>query len=86
MSPPVAIADLTNGHDLPVQPPSTKEAAAPSKFPTPLVYSGSLDQYEHFDVTAVIGREYPTIQLSEIVKDDAKLRDLAITGMSLFIT
>jgi hypothetical protein len=48
---------------------------------TPLKYSGTLDQYQHFDVTAVIGREFPTAQLSEILKDDAKVRDLAITGM-----
>ena len=44
----------------------------------PLKYSGTLDQYEAFDVTAVIGREFPKIQLSEILKDDAKVRDLAI--------
>lgn len=49
-------------------------------FPTPLKYSGSLDNYEHFDVTAVIGREFPKLQLSEVVNDDTKIRDLAITG------
>jgi hypothetical protein len=48
---------------------------------TPLIYSGTLDQYQSFDVTAVIGREFPTAQISEILKDDAKVRDLAITGM-----
>jgi hypothetical protein len=48
---------------------------------TPLKYSGTLDQYQSFDVTAVIGREFPTAQLSGILKDDAKVRDLAITGM-----
>jgi hypothetical protein len=48
----------------------------------PLKYSGTLDQYQSFDVTAVIGREFPTAQLSEIIKDDAKVRDLAITGMN----
>lgn len=46
----------------------------------PLKYSGSLDQYEHQDLTAAIGREYPHAQLSELLADDAKLRDLAITG------
>jgi hypothetical protein len=50
---------------------------------TPLKYSGTLDQYQSFDVTAVIGREFPTAQLSEILKDDAKVRDLAITGMQI---
>ncbi|KAH8807968.1 alpha-ketoglutarate-dependent sulfonate dioxygenase [Xylogone sp. PMI_703] len=44
----------------------------------PLKYSGTLDQYESFDVTNVIGREYPKLQLSEILNDDAKIRDLAI--------
>ena len=47
---------------------------------TPLKNSGMLDQYESFDVTAVIGREFPKAQLSEILTDDAKIRDLAITG------
>lgn len=48
----------------------------------PLKYSGTLDQYESFDVTAVIGREFSKVQLTEILKDDAKIRDLAITSMS----
>ncbi|KAK7419311.1 hypothetical protein QQX98_003463 [Neonectria punicea] len=38
----------------------------------------SLDSQEQFDVTAVIGREFPELQLSEILKDDTKLRDLAV--------
>ena len=46
----------------------------------PLKYSGSLDTYDSFDVTSVIGREFPSLQLSTIVDDDAKIRDLAITG------
>ena len=57
---------------------STKTTTSP--FPTPLKYSGSLDVHEHFDVTAVIGREFPKVQLSEILEDDTKIRDLAITG------
>lgn len=44
----------------------------------PLASSGSLDQYESFDVTNIIGREFPTLQLSQIVQDDRKVRDLAI--------
>ncbi|EXJ77834.1 hypothetical protein A1O3_08993 [Capronia epimyces CBS 606.96] len=46
---------------------------------TPLKYSGTLDQYKSFDVTAVIGREFPELQLSSILNDNAKVRDLAIT-------
>lgn len=49
-----------------------------SAFPQPLTYSGSLDAYESHDVTNVIGREFPKLQLSEILSDDAQVRDLAI--------
>ena len=52
-----------------------------ASYPTPLQYSGTLDHYDSFDVTSVIGREFPNLQLSEILKDDAKIRDLAILGM-----
>jgi hypothetical protein len=45
----------------------------------PLKYSGALDGYKSFDVTNVIGREYPEANLLEILKDDEKIRDLAIT-------
>lgn len=46
----------------------------------PLVYSGSLDEYKSYDVTPVIGREYPEARLVDILKDDAKIKDLAIQG------
>lgn len=46
----------------------------------PLKYSGSLDEYKSFDVTPVIGREFSEVQLTDILNDDQKLRDLAITG------
>jgi hypothetical protein len=45
----------------------------------PLKYSGALDEYKSFDVTNVIGREYPDASLLDILKDDKKIRDLAIT-------
>jgi hypothetical protein len=45
----------------------------------PLKYSGALDGYKSFDVTNVIGREYPEANLLDILKDDEKIRDLAIT-------
>ncbi|CAI7608284.1 unnamed protein product [Penicillium pancosmium] len=45
----------------------------------PLKYSGSLDAYESADVTTAIGREYPSVQLSSILHDERKIRDLAIT-------
>jgi hypothetical protein len=49
-----------------------------ASYPTPLTYSGTLDSYQSFDVTSVIGREFPNLQLTEILNDDAKIRDLAI--------
>lgn len=52
-----------------------------ASFPTPLQYSGSLDDYESFDVTSVIGREFPKLQITEILNQDAKIRDLAILGV-----
>jgi len=51
-----------------------------ASFPVPLQYSGALDKYESFDLTSVIGREFPKVQLTEILEDDAKIRDLAILG------
>ena len=49
----------------------------------PLQLSGALDQYEHFDVTPVIGREYPKANLVEWLNApnaDELIRDLAITS------
>ncbi|KAL4889706.1 hypothetical protein BDV59DRAFT_210132 [Aspergillus ambiguus] len=45
----------------------------------PLKYSGSLDEYKSFDVTPVIGREFTDLQLTDILNDDRKIQDLAIT-------
>jgi hypothetical protein len=58
------------------------KAASSSRLDGPLKYTGSLDQYKSLEITPVIGREYPTLQLSEILTDDAKIRDLAILGKS----
>ena len=49
----------------------------------PLKLKGVLDQYEHFDVTPTIGREYPSLNLKEVLEapnSDEILRDLAIIG------
>ncbi len=81
MAPPSADIDTDTSHELPSRQDSGNVEIPTRKFPTPLKYSGSLDNYEYFDVTSVIGREYPKVQLSEILKDDAKIRDLAITGL-----
>jgi hypothetical protein len=89
MAPPAADIDTSPITATDHQAPSPKLAAAgisPNKTEaTPLIkplnYGGSLDEYPSFDVTSVIGREFPTASILEILKDDAKIRDLAITGM-----
>ena len=48
-----------------------------------LKLAGALDSYEYFDVTPVIGREYPKANLVEFLdasNSDELLRDLAITS------
>lgn len=47
----------------------------------PLKHSGSLDESRSFEVTPVIGTEFPELQLTDILDDNNKIRDLAITGM-----
>lgn len=64
----------------------SSEAAAPVKsgmIKEPLKVSGALPT-DFFNVTSIIGREYPTIQLSDLMNSprrDEYIRDLAITGM-----
>ncbi|KAI0854315.1 taurine catabolism dioxygenase [Daldinia vernicosa] len=83
MAPPAADVDVQS--DVPVQQATKKsvgsvpvKTSTSSRLDGPLKYSGSLDSYEQFDVTKVIGREFSNLQLSEILHDDTKIRDLAI--------
>ncbi|KAL7629487.1 hypothetical protein AAE478_001007 [Parahypoxylon ruwenzoriense] len=83
MAPPVADIDVES--NVPVQQIKKSvggtvpvKSSTSSRLDGPLKYSGTLDSYEQFDVTKVIGREFPELQLSEILHDDAKIRDLAI--------
>ncbi|KIW19032.1 hypothetical protein PV08_03322 [Exophiala spinifera] len=49
---------------------------------TPLKNSGAIDHLEYVDVTPIIGREYPTAKLKEILhapNAEDQIRDLAIT-------
>ena len=87
MAPPAADADLAlptpqldNKHDL-IERLKANNRASTGYIKEPLKYSGSLDQYRSFDVTKVIGREFPDVQLTSILHDDTKIRDLAILGM-----
>ena len=48
----------------------------------PLKNSGSIDHLEYVDVSPIIGREYPTAKLKDILhasNSEAQIRDLAIT-------
>ena len=52
----------------------------------PLRTKGALESFEYFDVTPVIGREYPSANLKEWLEApnaDDLIRDLAITSMSI---
>ncbi|ORY56369.1 uncharacterized protein BCR38DRAFT_451187 [Pseudomassariella vexata] len=76
MSPPSADVGLSFNN--PVTPIVSKGASSTSRLTVPLTYSGTLDEYNQFDVTSVIGREFPDLQISEIIHDENKIRDLAI--------
>lgn len=64
------------------------ESSGKSRLKEPLKYAGSLDGFEHFEVSPVIGREYPRLQLADLLhSDDADtlLRDLAVISESLLL-
>lgn len=69
--------DISEGH---IETPK----ALPKGFKKePLQSEGALDTFKSFDVTPVIGREYPTANLKEWLQapnSDDLLRELAITG------
>lgn len=49
----------------------------------PLIYSGSLDIFQHTDLTPVIGREYTGLQIAQVLlaeDRDRIIKDVAITG------
>lgn len=57
-------------------------ADAKSRRDGPLKYTGSLDQYEHFDNTPAIGREYNGLQIRDVLahpERDTILQDFAYT-------
>jgi len=62
-------------------------AAGPGR--APLKLSGALNAFESFDVTPVIGREFPNASLKDFLcapNSDEILRDLAITSQSDLIS
>lgn len=61
--------------------------------PEPLKYSGSLDQYEYFELSPIIGREYPKVKVTDILhapNSEQQIRDLAIIiserGVVLYVS
>lgn len=80
MAPSVDVVVPTPTPDTAGKTPSVPKQSQSSYIREPLKYSGSLDEFTHFDVTPVIGREFSDVQLTDILHDDQKLRDLAITG------
>ena len=79
MAPPAADVDLASHPQVDEYKVAAKSKAT-SRLTEPLKSSEGLDQYEHFDVTPVIGEEFPKLQLSEILSDDEKIKDLAVLG------
>jgi hypothetical protein len=61
--------------------PETVRAEVANRLDGPLKYSGSLDAFDSHEVTPVIGREYPDLNLVDLLEDDDKLRDLAVLGV-----
>lgn len=59
------------------------DSIARSRCLQPLKNSGSLDIYNHNDLTPVIGREFEGVQAIDLLKGDEQLiKDLAVTSTS----
>ncbi|KAJ9247690.1 hypothetical protein DTO207G8_7920 [Paecilomyces variotii] len=71
MPAPVESSNIRGGHEL-----------ARPRLSRNLEYSGSLDSYSYSDLTPVIGREYQSLQITDILESkdsDRLIRDLAVT-------
>ena len=81
MAPPAADIDLAvRPAEVEITPKVRAKEESGSRLTNPLQSSGSLEQYEHSSVTPIIGEEFSKLQLSDILSDDQKIRDLAILG------
>lgn len=70
------------------QPIREKVITKATRVRQPLNLSGALDVYQSFDVTPVIGREFPEVQLTSLLSaknSHELLRDLAITSESVVL-
>lgn len=66
-------------------PSASNEEPAPisTKFPKPLKLSGAIKEYDQFDPTPIMGREFPKANLVDWLNApnaDDLIRDLAITS------
>lgn len=82
MSPAITTQD--HAEDLDIKAKAT-DTPQPSILRSPLKSSGSLNEYENFNTAPIIGTEFPRVQLTDILKDEAKIRDLAILGESIIV-
>jgi hypothetical protein len=81
MAPPAADIDLAiRPTDVNLTPKVRAKNESGSRLTSSLQSAGSLEQYEHTSVTPIIGEEFSSLQLSDILSDDNKIRDLAILG------
>ncbi|KAL1856567.1 hypothetical protein Plec18170_003535 [Paecilomyces lecythidis] len=64
---------------------ASQDTATPRLIKEPLQYSGSLDEYRSFEAAPVIGTEFPDLQLTDILNDNRKIRDLAIIDEHKFL-
>ncbi|KOC08102.1 alpha-ketoglutarate-dependent sulfonate dioxygenase [Aspergillus flavus AF70] len=77
-----SIADSTTTPVVPIVEGDVSAAKTRTLQREPLKLSGALDSFDSFDVTPVIGREFPSANLAEWLRapnSDELLRDLAIT-------
>lgn len=76
-----SIADSAPTPVVPIAKDTVSAVESPHR--KPLELSGALEPFDSFDVTTVIGREFPTVNLKEWLhapNSDELLRDLAITS------
>lgn len=62
----------------------TETVSGPTLKREPMKTTGALDDFESFDMTPAIGREFPNANLAHWLQApnaDELLRDLAVTGM-----
>ena len=81
-----SVADSTTTPVVPIVEGDVSAAKTRTLQRETLKLSGALDSFDSFDVTPVIGREFPSANLAEWLRapnSDELLRDLAITSKDI---